>query len=469
MFSYINRLLAIPYLTLVLKLLSMGVFIILLISGFSAYSQDAAFLNYLRNTNLGNLLVWSFWWPAIILAAVFVGRVWCMVCPMELLSSCAARWGLKKRAPRWLQSGWAITFFYALVLFGGIQGLAIHRNPTYMASYLLTIMVVAVIIGLIYEKNAFCRYVCPVGFLLGIYARLAPVGWRVKSESRCRSCKDKSCINREYNYNVDAKSCGMGLYPAKAENMSQCILCTGCMKSCAKYQIKSPCAQRPNPGLQFVGFAADLLKAKAFTWAQLAFVVMVSGFVISELWTEWGVTKQILNSISGFVLEPMGLKGSVAKIAHGIIIFLILPLFFWFAPYLIAKAAGAKLPFKKYLSHYALAFVPIIASAHVAKALLKSSTRIPYFEHLPHDINGMHTAQRILDKSITLSALPSSVSLSIYGLCLLITILGMALSAYMVKRLNHQFGLGKAAYSFYFIPLAYGAIFMGMLLAWRIF
>lgn len=38
-----------------------------------AYSTDAAFLKEFRNTNLGNLIVWSYWWPAIVIGAIFWG------------------------------------------------------------------------------------------------------------------------------------------------------------------------------------------------------------------------------------------------------------------------------------------------------------------------------------------------------------------------------------------------------------
>ena len=32
--------------------------------------------------------------------------------------------------------------------------------------------------GLVFSRNTFCAHICPVGHLLGLYARLAPMGWR---------------------------------------------------------------------------------------------------------------------------------------------------------------------------------------------------------------------------------------------------------------------------------------------------
>ena len=173
MLKQINRAISRAYLPVSLKYISLVAYAVLIITGLAAYSTDAAFLKQLRNTNLGNLIVWSYWWPAIVILAIFFGRIWCMVCPVELITTFFAKIGLKRKRPAWLLSGWAITVFYILILFVGIQGFAIHRNPFFMAIYLLAIVGVSVIIGSIYEKNTFCRYVCPVGYLLGMYSKLS--------------------------------------------------------------------------------------------------------------------------------------------------------------------------------------------------------------------------------------------------------------------------------------------------------
>lgn len=191
----LNRLLSRWYFPITLKHLSLVAYIVLIATGLMAYSTDAAFLKQLRNTTLGNLIVWSYWWPAIVIGAIFFGRVWCMVCPVELITTFFAKIGLKRKRPSWILSGWVITVFYITILFVGIQGFAIHRNPYFMAIYLLLIVGVSIIIGGIYEKNTFCRYICPAGYLLGLYSRLSFFGWRVKDKSVCETCKDKYCVH----------------------------------------------------------------------------------------------------------------------------------------------------------------------------------------------------------------------------------------------------------------------------------
>ena len=76
----------------------------------------SSILKKLRNTNPGNLIVRSYWWPAIILLAIFFGPIWCMICPVEVITTFFAKVGLKRKRSKWLLSGMAITIFYILII-----------------------------------------------------------------------------------------------------------------------------------------------------------------------------------------------------------------------------------------------------------------------------------------------------------------------------------------------------------------
>ena len=187
----INRLFRLTWFPLTFQLLTLVVFVMLMIGGLLANTSDMDFAMVLRNTNVANLIVWSYWWPLIILSAMFLGRVWCTVCPMELVTSLASKVGLKRSPPAFLRSGWVITIFFILVLFAGIHTLAIHRVPFRMAIYMLVLFAAAVAFGLLFSRNTFCAHVCPVGHLLGLYARFAPMSWGVRDRSVCLECKDQ--------------------------------------------------------------------------------------------------------------------------------------------------------------------------------------------------------------------------------------------------------------------------------------
>ncbi|OFX26243.1 MAG: hypothetical protein A2041_11750 [Bacteroidetes bacterium GWA2_31_9b] len=450
-----------------LKYLSLVAYVILIITGLAAYSTDAAFLRELRNTNLGNLIVWSYWWPVIIVLAIFFGRIWCMICPVEIITTFFAKIGLKRKRPKWLLSGWAITVFYILILFVGIQGFAIHRNPFFMAIYLLAIVGVSILVGSIYEKNTFCRYVCPVGYLLGLYSRLSFLGWRVKDKNVCATCKDKSCIHKKYQYNLNYKSCGVDLYPANITDNSRCILCAGCLKTCSSYQSQ-PNENRPNPHLTYIGFANDLFRLKPLKMAEMVFVLVVSGFVISEIWSEWSVTDKFLGFIPNLILTPFSQNNNfIGGFIKGSIIFAIIPLIIWLVPFLISRLIGKTIKIKEYFLKYGIAFIPIIAAAHIDKSILKSTSRIPYFEHLFDDITGVSTAQKIIDEEIVLQQNPFWLNFVVSLLLTLVIVIGIGLSIKVVKLINQKQGLEKSTKSFYLIPVVYGSIFLIMILAWR--
>ncbi len=162
----INRVLRLTWFPLGLQILTLGVFVLLIIGGLAANTGDMTYAKVLRNTNVANLIVWSYWWPLIILFAVFLGRVWCMVCPMELATSLAAKVGLRRKPPAFFRSGWVITAFYILILFIGIHTLAIHRVPFRMAIYMILLFAAAVVSGLLFSRNTFALISVPWGIYL---------------------------------------------------------------------------------------------------------------------------------------------------------------------------------------------------------------------------------------------------------------------------------------------------------------
>lgn len=465
----INKLLSKWYFPISLKYLSLVAYIVLIVTGLLAYPVEVGIIGQLRNTNLGNLIVWSFWWPAIVILAILFGRIWCMVCPVEVITSFFAKIGFKRKRPKWLLSGWAITIFYLVILLIGIQGFSIHRNPFYMAIYLLTIAGVSIIIGAIYEKNTFCRYVCPVGYLLGLYSRLSFFGWRVKDKNVCDTCKDKSCIHNKYQYNLNAKSCGVDLYPANITDNTDCILCAGCLKTCNQYQSE-PNTSRPNPGFKYIGFAKDLFQLKPLKMAEMVLVLVVSGYMISQIWSEWSVTNTWLKYYPSAISENLNINNPmVSGILYGVFWFILVPVLVWLVPFAVARIVGLKQNLKQYFLNYGIVFIPIVAAAHAVKSIVKAIDRIPYFEYLFNDPIGTSTAQQLINKQIILQQNPVWVNTLVSLLLVGFMIIGVWLSVKVVNRLNVKNGKEKASKSYYLIPIIYGSIFLVMLLVWRWF
>ena len=193
----ITKLFKLKLYPLIFQILTLGVFVLLIMGSIGITAEDSAFVKQLRNTNLSNLIVWSYWWPIIIIISVLIGRHWCSICPVELITTIASKFGLKKKPGGFMKSKWLITIFYALIIILALHTYSIHRVPQRMSFYLIGLFALSIIIGLIYEKRTFCSYICPVGNILGIYSLLSRFGLRVKDKNTCDACKTKDCIAKK--------------------------------------------------------------------------------------------------------------------------------------------------------------------------------------------------------------------------------------------------------------------------------
>ena len=377
---------------LTIQLLTLVVFILLIIGSIGVTTEDASFAKQLRNTNLSNLVVWSYWWPFIVIAAVFLGRHWCSICPIELISAITTGLGLKRKPPKFLKTGWAITFLYVFIAIVAIHVWGIHRIPQLMAFYLLSLIILALITSLIFEKRAFCSYFCPVGKLLGLYSLLAPLGLRVEEQNVCLSCKSKDCINKKNNQKIIGRSCQSDLYPAHISDNRECILCTQCVKVCPKENISIQSVKKP-----FLSFDINNLSG-----AEVGILVVLSGFVSYEILSSWEVSKTFILTPSNWASEMVLSENINPKLLEGLMLFLIVPLIVIIGTSALLKLLGDKsLPFyAKRLTGYLL---PVIAFGHVFKALLKTTSRIPYWQYALEKPQGLYFAEKILNAEITIN------------------------------------------------------------------
>ena len=99
------------------------------------YAPDGVAGGLYARTNLVQFLIWGLWWPAMVWAAVLLGRAWCMVYPLELVANVSERLsrqaGVQQRVlGRWLRSGFAIVALYAVIQIL-VAGIHLHRVPAY--------------------------------------------------------------------------------------------------------------------------------------------------------------------------------------------------------------------------------------------------------------------------------------------------------------------------------------------------
>ena len=435
------------------QLVMLMVFGLLIAGGIGITTDDPEFAKWLRNTNLSNLLVWSYWWPMIIIAAILLGRMWCMVCPVELVAYLASRIGLRRKVPDFFKSGWVITIFYTLTLIVGVHTLALHRIPQRMVIYLLTLVVIAVVVSLIFQKRAFCSYVCPVGHLLGLYALISPIEWRANNVSVCNACKTKDCVVKKNHYRIVGRSCTSNLYPATIKENRDCLLCTQCLKACPYDNLR----------LSTRWPFADLFRDIKLRSAQLGFILLVSGFVVYEVLSEWPASKAILKWVPDHLIDALGITGPMTSFVSAIVIFVVFPAVLFLAVAALAKIVSGRQSASSgaVLKTFALLLLPTMAGAHIIKSVLKMVSRIPYWRYAFSDPIGITAAQKIVDKTLLLDkSVPDALYpvISFAAAAVLLTALVATLLIFCrsaaVKKLN---------------PGGRIVLFVGMFTYWGIF
>ncbi len=186
--------------------------------------------------NFSTIFVWLAWWGLLVLVLIPLGgRLWCAMCPIPAPGEWLARGaivrhrhqplGLGRSWPRPLQNSWpAFGALLILVLFG----LVVTTRPLVTSLLLLGFAAVALLTHLVFERRVFCRYLCPVGGLIGVYALTAPLELRARDLAVCRDCRSKACFR-----GGDAYPCPTFQFPGGGMlRNTHCVLCTECVKAC---------------------------------------------------------------------------------------------------------------------------------------------------------------------------------------------------------------------------------------------
>lgn len=201
----------------------------------------------------GNPAVKAFWPALVILALTLLfGKVWCgWICPTGTILQAFGKRGqrIKRKWPRYLKVIlWAFLMlmaafgFMTYFWFDPIAMLArpfgVAANGDFIASLGLSVspllrLVISVgplllmLILNVIERGFWCRYLCPLGGMMGLCARISAKKQRVDRES-CIECGECAAL------------CPMGAIDGKAPYIAdpaECTMCQECGTYCPKYAI----------------------------------------------------------------------------------------------------------------------------------------------------------------------------------------------------------------------------------------
>jgi hypothetical protein len=282
-----------------------------------------------------------------------------------------------------------------------VPGIHLHRIPAYTSMFLWGLLATAAFVGFFFKDRAFCRGFCPVGLLLSTYGRGAMLAVRPTSPSKCMACTGKDCVRACNRTRLDARSCPSLLNPAKLKTNTDCLVCGQCIKVCQPESmglfLRRPFAR------------ADAREAIA-SWPITLFVMLVSGFVISELCSEWNTAQAVFLATPRAVAAWTGVTTQAGWIEGGWTL-LVVPSAVWSVLGGLVLARRGASGLGEAWRRLALPLAVVIAAGHLCKGLAKSVSWVSFLPLTLQDPRGADTAVALNAKMMPqpASLLPMSV------------------------------------------------------------
>ena len=218
--------------------------------------------------NVSLELAWGLWEPLVILSCILAARIWCAVCPVGALSSLIShKYGLNRNVPSFVRNYGG---YLAVAGLGAIFWSEVVFNmpfsPRATAILILSITVPAVMLALVYRRRVWCRFLCPLGKLVGFLSRCSILELRANHNICNNDCMENSCyVGNEYQ-----AGCPVFEAPFVLHNNQDCILCGNCIKNCAN--------QVPVINLRVPGQELWTFRKPDLTMALLVSIIMGSQF-----------------------------------------------------------------------------------------------------------------------------------------------------------------------------------------------
>ena len=244
------------------------------------------------------------------MSTFFASRVWCSVCPIGALSAALRRFGgLDLKVPLFVRRhGPVASAVLIIMVFWAEVASGMVRSPRATALLVLSIVALASASGLLLQRNAWCRYFCPLGGMVGLLSSCSVLELRAHTSICNNTCKKHDCfIGSE-----EQEGCPMFEGPFSLSSNLNCILCGSCIKSCPH---QSPVLNLRLPGYDLwsvqVPDRAFVILGMALISTQLFRGIVEPGWVGSldaGIAMIWLVT--LVEAIAAFLLTALFIRAA---------------------------------------------------------------------------------------------------------------------------------------------------------------
>lgn len=180
--------------------------------------------------NVASMVLWGLAWPGMVVAAFFGARTWCSICAIGALSKLGKRIAALEipfPEPLKMRSDFLIA--------GGILAVIwiecatdIRGSPFNLGVLLLGMFLVALVCCTLFARQAYCRYMCPLGGMAGLLARTSLIELRADRSVCLSRCSSHEC----YHGTANSEGCPFGQVAATLHSNHFCKICASCLKNC---------------------------------------------------------------------------------------------------------------------------------------------------------------------------------------------------------------------------------------------
>ncbi len=275
-----------------------------------------------RDLNVMLNFFWAWWWVLILAAFPFVGRLWCAVCPFMIygeLSQKISLWLYPRKLQPWPRQqaekwgGWFVFGMFALILLW--EELWNLENVAYLSGCLLLLITAgAVIFSLLFERRFWCRYLCPIGGMNGLFAKLSMVELRAQQGICSASCTTYQCYKGgpQKGEGLETGGCPVYSHPAQLQDNKDCVLCMTCLKACPHRSVE----------LNFRPPGIELWTTHKPSYAEISLLFLLFGAVflhrLPEIEQQFGLNLQLdhFGIHAGVSVLALLVPAAIALVAH---------------------------------------------------------------------------------------------------------------------------------------------------------
>jgi len=278
-----------------------------------------------RDRNIALNFFWAWWWMLMLVAFPFVGRLWCAVCPFMIYGELAQKislWIYPRQLQPWARieaekwGGWFLFGMFALILLW--EELWNLENVAYLSGCLLLLITAgAVIFSLLFERRFWCRYLCPIGGMNGLFAKLSMIELRAQQGICSATCTTYQCYKGgpQKGEGLETGGCPVYSHPAQLQDNKDCVLCMTCLKACPHRSVE----------LNFRPPGIELWTTHKPSYAEIALLFLLFGAVFLHRLPEieqqfgWNLHLNNFGIHAGVSVLALLIPGTIALVAHAVI------------------------------------------------------------------------------------------------------------------------------------------------------